>query len=275
MAAVQAIGAREARTTCRICGQPALPAVRLCAQCKAALKRVRYDTVSQAMPTPRRSRGGERSRTPVRTADDVVTSAPRRNGVVSWRGMRIPLVLGAMAAIVGSGGYFIVRQIHAATPPESVAVIGTAAVERNADTPRNPAPASPLTAQTSAANPATAPQASDITAPGEDAKPVVAKPRSAPRSVKAPVAAVGPPAPEPSLEPPPAPVVVAVAPAPPAPRPLDRMQLLAQAFAQCPQESLLPRMICEQRARIQYCDGYWGRSSLCPNGVPEGNYSSH
>jgi hypothetical protein len=273
MAAVQAIGAREARTTCRICGQPALPAVRLCAQCKAALKRVRYDTVSQQMPMPRRSRGGERSRAPARTGDDVETGAPRHNGAVSLRGMRIPLVLVAMAAIVGSGGYFIVRQIHAATPPESIAASGASAVERSADTARSPAPASPAGVQASSAIPATVSQAVDMAESREDAKLVVARPRSVARSVKAPVLAVGPPVPEPSPEPPPAPVVVAVA--PPAPRPPDRMQLLAQAFAQCPQDSLLPQMICEQKARIQYCDGYWGRTSLCPNGVPEGNYNSH
>jgi hypothetical protein len=247
----------------------------LCAQCKAALKRVRYDTVSQQMPLPRQARGGERSRASARMADGVAPSAPRHNGTISLRGMRIPLVLGAMAAIVGSGGYFIVRQIHAATPPEPVAASSASAVDRNADTARNPASASPSVAQASIASPAAMPQAVDTAASGEDTKAVVAKPRNAPRGAKAPLVAVGPPAPELSPEPPPAPVVVAAAPALPAPRPPDRMQLLAQAFAQCPQDSLLPQMICEQKARIQYCDGYWGRTSLCPNGVPEGNYSSH
>ena len=273
MVAVQAIGAREARTTCRICGQPALPAVRLCAQCKAALKRVRYDTVSQQMPMPRRTRGGDRSHAPARHVDDVAAGAARRDGTVSWRGMRIPLALGAMVAIVGSAGYFIVRQIHAATPPEAVAASRASDVEKSADRPQNFTPAPLVVAVASSVNPATVPQAPDAAAPRDVAPPAVARARSAARSVKAPATAIGPPAPEPSPEPPPVPAVVALAPAPPAPRAPDRMQLLAQAFTQCPQDSMLPRMVCEQKARLQYCDGYWGQTPLCPNGVPERNYS--
>ena len=220
---------------------------------------------------PRRSRGGDRSRPTARPVKAPEGRATRRRGAVAWRGVRIPLALGAMVAVVGSAGYFIVHQIHAATPPDSAAETRAAAA---ADTPRlTPAP-SAMT-ESSAANPAVAPQAALVAASERDvAPPAVAKARNAARNVKTPPTAVGPPAPEGPPEPPPAPVVVAAAPPPPAPRPPDRMQLLAQAFAQCPQDSMLTRMVCEQKARLQYCDGYWGQAALCPNGAPERN-SSH
>ena len=264
MAATYAIGGRDARASCRICGQPSLPAVRLCAQCKAALKRVRHDTVSQQMPMSRRTRGGDRSRRKAREAEfEAIEGLPRR--AISWGGIRFPLVLGAMVAIVGSAGYFIVRQIHAATPPDpaplSDAPVGAVAIATQ-----------PRAAPVNSVNVAPSPPPTDVAEPA-GAPPVPAKPRSAVRAKAVPVP-MGPPAPEAAPEPPPPPVVVAAAPPPPAPRPLDKMQLLAQAFAQCPQESLLPRMICEQKARLQFCDGYWGRSPQCPNGAPENN-SSH
>ncbi len=269
MAAAYAIGTREARATCRICGQPALPAVRLCAQCKAALKRVRHDTVSQLMPMSRRTRGGARTRREGWRADSPAGEEWHRG--VSWRGVRIPVALGAMVAIVGSAGYFIVRQIHAATPADAPMISSTVDAG-NARAAQPVAVTAPVMAINVAAGPPPPAPVTDGTAPA-NAPTAPAKPRSAARSAKGTSAFVGPPAPELPPEPTPAPVVVAAAPAPPAPRPLDPMQLLAQALTQCPQESLLPRMVCEQKARLQYCDGYWGRAPLCPNGAPENNPS--
>lgn len=268
MAAVQAMGARDVRASCRICGQPALPAVRLCAQCKAALKRVRHDTVSQQMPMPRRARGGDRSHASAPTIDAAASEAPRRGGPVAWRGMRIPLVLGATVAIVGSAGYFIVRQIHAATPPEAVA----AAQDGDAARAQDQIPSPTLAIQTASA-PVAAPEVANPGASGRDvAPPAVAKTKSLARSAKASPLAVGPPEPDVRPEPAPPPVVVAVAPSP-VQRPPDRMQLLAQAFAQCPQDSVVPRMLCEQKARLQFCDGYWGQNPQCPDGAPPSYYS--
>ncbi len=185
--------------------------------------------------------------------------------------MRIPVVLGAMVAIVGSAGYFIVRQIHAATPADAPMISATADAG-NARAAQTVAVTTPVIAINAGSGPPPAAPVTSATAPA-NAPTATAKPRSVARSAKGTSAPVGPPAPELPPEPAPAPVVVAAAPVPPAPRPLDRMQLLAQAFSQCPQESLLPRMVCEQKARLQYCDGYWGRAPLCPNGAPENNPS--
>ena len=69
-------------------------------------------------------------------------------------------------------------------------------------------------------------------------------------------AATEPPAPQP-----------AVAPAPrPAPAP-DRWQLMADAITRCGREGFLAGVICEQRVRLQYCEGYWGEAAQCPSGI--------
>ena len=123
MAVAQAIGTRERGATCRICGQPALPVVRLCAQCKAALKRVRHDTVSQHMPMTRRARGGDRARRDVPRVD--ADGGEHRDAAGVFRGVRAPIAVAALVSIVGSAGYFIVQQIHAAMPPEVSAAART------------------------------------------------------------------------------------------------------------------------------------------------------
>jgi hypothetical protein len=243
MAVAYAIGAKDKGATCRICGQPALPAVRLCAQCKAALKRVRHDTVSQQMPMPRRPRGGERYRAALRRAD---ANGMRRSSFGAWRGMRVPLALTAMLAIVGSAGYFIVQQIHAAMPPEVNATKVTDAVSQGI----------PPAAQISGSQAPSPAMSSISTVVEEPAAPTI-KPKALARVVKPVAAPIVAPTPEVQPEPAPAPVVVAAAP-PPAVRPPDKMQLLSQAVAQCPADGVLARMVCEQKARVQYCDGYWG-----------------
>jgi len=259
MAAAHAIGARDRGATCRICGQPALPVVRLCAQCKAALKRVRHDTVSQHMPMARRTRGGERARA---AAGRAAAEGERRSAGASWRGVRAPFALVAMLAILASAGYFIVQQIHAAMPPE-VSAAAHAAPDRV------PVTATALPAVVKVPDPVVLPPtAGSVGATGDATATPPVKPKVAARVVKPAPAPIAAPTPEVRPEPAPAPVVVAAAP-PPVVRPPDQMQLLAQAFAQCPTDGLLARMVCEQKARVQYCDGYWGQAPLCPNGVPD------
>jgi hypothetical protein len=40
---------------------------------------------------------------------------------------------------------------------------------------------------------------------------------------------------------------------------------MAAAIARCP-DGFLERVICEQRIRLQYCDGHWGQVAQCPGG---------
>jgi hypothetical protein len=42
---------------------------------------------------------------------------------------------------------------------------------------------------------------------------------------------------------------------------------MRDAMAQCT-GGLVERVICEQRTRLRYCDGYWGKLGACPAGIP-------
>ena len=64
------------------------------------------------------------------------------------------------------------------------------------------------------------------------------------------------------LHAPPPPVTVAR----PAP---DRWQALRDQLGGCVALGLFERAMCEQRARLQHCDGYWGHVGLCPAGRTE------
>ncbi|MGH8714602.1 MAG: hypothetical protein ACREYB_11415, partial [Casimicrobiaceae bacterium] len=58
------------------------------------------------------------------------------------------------------------------------------------------------------------------------------------------------------------------APAPP-PQPAPRKdvwQEMKDAIARCPADEFLARVVCEQRVRLQYCDGHWGQVPQCPGG---------
>lgn len=88
-------------------------------------------------------------------------------------------------------------------------------------------------------------------------------------AAKPPQDAATPPAPAESA-PTPAPVapgpakqkVGAAAPAPS--RAPDRWQRLDEELAQCTRQDFIARVICAQRARFRYCEGYWGKVPACP-----------
>ena len=82
-------------------------------------------------------------------------------------------------------------------------------------------------------------------------------------------------APPPATTPPP----IAAAPAPSPPRPsqasaaptaapvADRWTQFAEELHRCERETFLSRVVCDQRVRLRYCDGYWGKVAQCPGGV--------
>jgi len=75
--------------------------------------------------------------------------------------------------------------------------------------------------------------------------------------------------PEPPAEPVPPKVVQAPTPvhraaAPAAARAVDRWQRLDDELARCTREDFITRVICGQRVRFRYCDGYWGKVPQCP-----------
>jgi len=92
-----------------------------------------------------------------------------------------------------------------------------------------------------------------------EGKPATAKRTPAPKAVA--------PPPEPAAE---VEVVRAAPPepAPPAPKPVPRAdpwQQMNEAIGRCP-AGFLGRVVCEQKVRLQYCEGQWGRVPQCPGG---------
>ena len=70
-----------------------------------------------------------------------------------------------------------------------------------------------------------------------------------------------------AVAPPPEPERIAAAPAPPPPPVTDRWQNMRDALTQCDREGILGGLICGQRVRVQYCEGYWGKVAQCPGAV--------
>jgi hypothetical protein len=77
-------------------------------------------------------------------------------------------------------------------------------------------------------------------------------------------------APTPAPAPAPAPKA---APAPP-PRPAaptDRWAQMHDDLQRCTREDFINRVVCDQRVRLRYCEGYWGKVAQCP-GAPSADH---
>lgn len=249
---------RSASKGCVICRGPRLPGARLCAPCKAALKRARLETVSELIPRPSRA-AAEAQEIRRRTKEAAARAAkPTRRWILPGYCLA--------AALVIAGAYLV---WHVARPTRESAVA---------------APAPPTVPQANALVVRAEPAAGPVTS---QAKPLVEAPASRP----APRAAVGPPASRaapkraantPSVpSAPPADRFTAAAPrevpaaaaasesVPPvreAPAP-DRWQVMSDQIVRCGREGFLAGVLCEQRVRIKYCEGYWGLTAQCPSGI--------
>ena len=62
----------------------------------------------------------------------------------------------------------------------------------------------------------------------------------------------------------PAPAVPLAVPSPPPPPPVDRWQTMRDSLARCDREGGFGGFICDQRVRLDACEGYWGRVPQCP-----------
>ena len=258
-------------STCTICGQPAARGAALCAPCRAALKRAGQRTV-QELPHYRHPvpRARARRREPVASTADGAATAPRASRRRSGdTGRRVVLATAAVAALAG-----VAYLGQAQWRPGDDDVPGET---RTFPAPAKPAPqASPAsTAPALAATPVVAPAAVRAAPPAaSDAA------RAPPASRRA--ATPSPPAATPtattaypSLDafgaiaeaprvPPPPPQVAATRPPPPP----DRWQRMRDALAQCEREGGFEGFLCDQRTRIDACEGYWGRVPQCPD-MPE------
>lgn len=110
--------------------------------------------------------------------------------------------------------------------------------------------------------------------PPVEIKPLPAKP--APKAARRPPVEKTPPS-----KPAPAPVASAATPAASEPAPvvaaapkpapvIDRWTRMSDELSRCTREDFIARVICDQRVRLRYCDGYWGKVTQCPgNPAPE------
>ena len=257
---------------CTICGQATLPGAMLCRPCKAALKRARYLSV-QDLPRasvlrPRRSKGSQAKRagtgavvisagTPMPDAEEA--ARPRASSTARH------LLLGAGAiAVLGLVAYFGQRHMGAgAADAPAPAARDTPVVLAPLSEPA--AAAEPAVPQVAPAAPAPPPSATSAEVPPPAPKAGRVRPPAAPRPDPKAVAAtdVRPAVVEP-VAPPPEP---APPPPPPAPRPApppDRWQSMSNALAQCAREGGFGGFVCDQKVRLDSCEGYWGRVPQCP-----------
>lgn len=267
---------------CSVCGTESKGDARFCSGCGATLIVPTYDKTM--LLDVRAFRAAQAGEIPVvqspRPAPAVAPSPPP----LPTRSNKVGLVLVVVALAVvawflyqlgtsfGSLSTFLAPRT--APPPPSPP-------ERALPAPPRPA-ITTLPAKVEPAAPPTVPAAAPATAKSEptvnETKVVPVAPKAAPRAPK--------PAPAPSpttalpedavvsreASTPPRPVAASTppvdAPVPaPAAAPLrpDRLQELDSALAGCARENFFGRVVCEQRARLQYCNGYWGKVAQCPD----------
>lgn len=250
---------------CRICKQATLPGARLCGPCRAALKRARHggeaDVVGLDDESPERFG--------VPAASDVVQAPPPAG---SGRRRRWPAAV-MIASILAAAAYVLPRSHVAPAEPRAVpAADASYALARN-----GPAVTDPSVKESVAQTPG-AVRAAAIAeaAPGVDALVEAAPSRSDDlrgvgggrvrheRKRNVIDRTIAPSPPEPSVASAPSP---GVSPAPTAPVVVaevtrTRWQSMDDAMAAC-RGGFFDRLLCRQKARFAFCDGYWGRVAEC------------
>jgi hypothetical protein len=242
---------------CEFCGSPSLHGAKLCAACRSALKRARHDPVS-VLDALQKSKSATRRRS---RQKDMVTALPPAGTPPPRRRGPAPAVVGGILAILCLLTYGLLQHLDGSARAGLPAQIeANAPVE--AASPSNPAMAPP------AADPT--PSGTDVTEPpqampdnveplpAEPQHPVVPHPKrkAAPVVPAPPVEVVMPTMPVPAPEPPPPPPK-------PAPPPSHESQI-ATAFAACTSPDAIEKAVCQQRVRVDLCEGYWGLVPQCP-----------
>ena len=286
--AVARVGVGSLLARCRICGR-ASHGAKLCDQCVAAVKRARHVRTITSEFLPQSGPGGAAS--PKVAAQR--SSRRRRSERWSWLpakpdGWILLIAFGLFGAAVGATGYLAIEEIAERARAMGMPGAADAAALR---VPTSMDPAASLSNVAPAAEVASADPAPDEVTPagvpGSDVESVVAEPvpptllreksaprRSAtesrpaksaaakPRTASAPAADAGAiDAPNASAQPS-APVIAsaAIAPEPQVP---DRWETMSAGLASCARESFLAGVVCAERVRHQYCEGFWGQVPQC------------
>lgn len=267
--------AAQPSAKCKICGHRAARGSRLCSQCNAAVKRARQvpTVMSQFMPMALSgygSAGGSVAQhQTVRFRNVPPRPAPART--IGWGAL---VAFAAFTAAVCVTAYFATLEIDETPTPAPVAVASVPNKATNVT--MSAIPAATLAAEAiDAPVHADAGQLADGTSPAEtQAKPAIRR-----SAVAAPARNASPTIPaglsmtasDPNADS--TPSEGAAAPLPPAPvavpqEPLvpDRWQTMNEEIARCPRENFFVGVVCEQRVRLRYCDGYWGSVPHCGGG---------
>jgi len=265
------------RQRCAICRQPSVAGGRLCLPCRAALKRARDTTVSEAWLPHRRTRRLRTSPPVTPPAADGAVAGPEAanpRDPAFRRPVAATLVL--LAAVTGVA--LAITQLR--EPVEALAPRYAVTEGQGVTDPISAAkvlPSPPAIVGRPAVDPGIEARSPAIDDAAESKAPTPAPP-SAPRQSTSPRTTSAPSVESTTLEaaglasfgpvaeaaPPPPPARVAVlAPPQPARPPPDRWQRLADALARCP-DDLIARSVCQQSLRLEHCEGAWGRVASCP-----------
>jgi hypothetical protein len=216
-------------------------------------------------------------------------AAPLAEAPASSRNMGVLIAALAALIVLAAGGYFGYRMFAGETPKQTTVTT---------ESPKSESPAPTQGAEPpkeTAGAPATSPEAASAVvpvggaqtqagapaAPGTamtNASPLPGEPAVAPDKSKAPAktqakAAAEQPSPTtPAAQAPAAAPSPAAAKAPPkttvaAAQP-DRWQMYAEEMANCAKEDFFSRLGCQQKTRVRYCEGYWGKVPQCPQTPP-------
>lgn len=176
----------------------------------------------------------------------------------------IPVIL-VVAAVLAALAYLAQRSLPAGSDPTAISPSAPTSANR-------PAAASPWTLRGDA-EPAAALGVHDamnadrmVPPPPHPAKAAVASHPAQKRSV----------APAPAASAPVVSVVPERVAAPPAPEALppereapapNRWQVMADQINRCGRDGFFAGVVCEQKVRLKYCEGYWGQVPQCATGV--------
>ena len=241
-------------TKCRLCGQPPAGPGGLCNDCSRALSRAQGAGASggASAPAARKRRMVERIvlTSPV---DPEPVRSPKKAGAALWATIGVVAVVVVLAATASLSPPRPVEVKVSERPARVVPQMLEPATENEpaeAEPPggppqkaSEPLPLPKDSTRTPAPRPARGAPARGVS----DAKPSDASRVSAPAEA------------QPEGDP----VQQARASIAPAPAIGDDGQSLATMLEKCSEEKFLAGVICEQKARLRYCEGKWGQAPQC------------
>ncbi len=277
---ITSLATQSSSVRCAICARPARRGATLCAQCKAAVKRARQVPSVRTELLPHPSAAPGRGSSPESGgATALPGSRPATRPVPGGWGTYVTLIAFGVAVCVTA--YLAFSELDHATNPSHAlnsTQPTTAAVPGGAAQARPPLPSlaaeaapaeSPPPTEAQDAQPSSgAPGPADVRSPQEPKQPREVQPLPAYEASYAIAAPVAPPASASDAVAAPPPPLVVETPEPVAP---DRWQLLASATSRCERENPIAGLLCKERARLQYCEGYWGTAPQCPGSVANNN----